>query len=149
MLIREMTREASLDLLTRKGVGRLACSLNDQPYITPLTFAHGNSALYSFSTAGQKIDWMRANPLVCLAADEIESPQKWMSVIVFGRYEELPETDVYREAREFAHSLLSRQPLWWEPGYARTIIGGKERALEPIYFRIHIHRMSGHQASPE
>jgi len=149
MLIREMTREASLDLLARKGVGHLACALDGQPYITPISFAYAGGALYGFATAGQKITWMRANPLVCVEADEIESPQKWMSVVVFGRYEELPDREELREARQFAYSVLQRQPLWWEPGYARTIIGGKERALEPIYFRIHVHHVSGHRATLE
>jgi nitroimidazol reductase NimA-like FMN-containing flavoprotein (pyridoxamine 5'-phosphate oxidase superfamily) len=35
---------------------------------------------------------MRSNPLVCVEVDEVLSHDHWVSVIVFGRYEELPET---------------------------------------------------------
>lgn len=33
MIIRELTRQASLDLLTRIRLGRLACARANQPYI--------------------------------------------------------------------------------------------------------------------
>ena len=66
MLIQELTKQASLDLLARSHVGRLGCAREGQPYIVPTYFAYANNCLYSFSTIGQKIDWMRTNPLVCL-----------------------------------------------------------------------------------
>lgn len=149
MLIQEMTRQACFDLLARRRFGRLACAREDQPYITPLYFAPQSDSLYSFSTTGQKIKWMRSNPLVCVEADEVESPQKWSTVIVFGRYEELPKTPDYEDARQLAYSLLQQRPQWWEPAYVKTILHGKERELELVYFRINIHIISGHRASPE
>jgi nitroimidazol reductase NimA-like FMN-containing flavoprotein (pyridoxamine 5'-phosphate oxidase superfamily) len=148
MLIQEMTRKASLEFLGQRRVGHLACSRHGQPYITPLYFARDGDFLYSFSTVGRKIEWMRINPLVCVEADEIKSPQKWSSVIVFGRYEEIPRQPAFKDAREFAHSLLQTAPNWWEPGYAKTNLLGKERELEPVYFRIHISDISGHWADP-
>jgi hypothetical protein len=36
--------------------------------------------LYSFATIGRKVEWMRANPLVCVEVDEIVSRQKWQTV---------------------------------------------------------------------
>src|SRR5450631_3569067 len=92
MLIRNMTRQASIDLLARRRLGRLACAHDGQPYITPLAFEYDENYLYSFSTLGQKITWMRANPRVCIEAEELASPQDWATVIVLGRYEELPDT---------------------------------------------------------
>lgn len=149
MLIQEMTRKASLDFLAHKRFGRLACVRDGQPYITPTSFALDGNQLYSFSTVGQKIEWMRLNPLVCIEVDEIESPQKWCSVIVLGRYEELPKTEDSEAVRQFAYSLVRRYPQWWEPGYAKTILQGKSRELEPVYFRVHITQISGHRATPE
>ena len=73
-LIQELTRQASLDLLARTRLGRLACTQGNQPYIVPLYFAYKDECLYGFSTTGQKIEWMRANPLVCIEADEVVSP---------------------------------------------------------------------------
>jgi uncharacterized protein len=149
MLIQEMSRRACIDLLARHRLGRLACAREGQPYIVPFYFAHQAENLYSFSTVGQKIEWMRSNPLVCVEADEVESPQKWSSVIVFGRYEELPKSPECEDARRLAYSLLQQRPQWWEPGYARTFLHGEERELELVYFRIHITGISGHCASPE
>ena len=148
MLIGELDRKASLDFLTRKQFGRLACSHEGQPYITPINFVHSENYLYSLSTIGRKIEWMRGNPLICIEADEIESAQKWSSVVVLGRYEELTKTAEFEYLRRFAWELLQQRPQWWEPGYAKTILGGTERLLEPVYFRIHIDEISGHQATP-
>ena len=64
MVITELTRQASLDLLTRAHLGRLACAQGNQPYVVPFYFVYYHDCLYGFSTVGQKIDWMRANPLV-------------------------------------------------------------------------------------
>jgi nitroimidazol reductase NimA-like FMN-containing flavoprotein (pyridoxamine 5'-phosphate oxidase superfamily) len=89
---------------------------------------------------------MRANPLVCVEADEVTSSQQWTSVVAFGRYEELPDEPRYDAERRLAHSLLSERPLWWEPGYARTLIGGAERPLDLVYFRIDVGQITGHRA---
>ena len=77
MIIQEMTRDESLKFLTDKRFGRLACAFNGQPYITPLYFARHEDCLYSFSTEGQKLEWMRLNPLVCVEADDIKAPHDW------------------------------------------------------------------------
>lgn len=149
MFIQEMTRQASLDFLARTHLGRLACAQAAQPYIVPIYFSYRDSCLYSFSTVGQKVSWMRVNPLVCVQADEVISSQKWTSVIIFGRFEELPDVPEWSNERVLAHDLLQRRAMWWEPGYAKTILHGAERPLVPVFYRIHITGVTGHQASPE
>ena len=148
MLIQVLTRPASLDLLARTRLGRLACAQGTQPYVVPFYFAFNESCLYSFSTAGQKIEWMRTNPLVCVEVDEVVSPEQWVSVIVFGRYQELPDTLEWQTAREHAHEMLQQYPIWWEPGYVKTILYGKERPLVPVFYRISVGQITGHRASP-
>ena len=148
VLIRELTREASLDLLARTRLGRLACAQGAQPYVVPIYFASRVDCLYSFSTLGQKIEWMRANPLVCVEADEVVSPEQWVSVIVFGRYEELPDTPEWQSARTFAYTLLTRKVVWWEPAYVKTILHGTPRPLVPVFYRIHALQITGHRATP-
>ena len=53
---------------------------------------------YVFSTFGQKVRWMRANPQVCVQTDQIENQGEWISVIVNGQYEELPEPQLRSRA---------------------------------------------------
>jgi nitroimidazol reductase NimA-like FMN-containing flavoprotein (pyridoxamine 5'-phosphate oxidase superfamily) len=149
VLIQELTRQASLDLLARTRFGRLACAQEAQPYVVPFYFVYDNDCLYSFSTIGRKIEWMRANPLVCVEADEVVSPEQWMSVIVFGCYEELRDTPEYRDVRVFAHTLLKRHAVWWEPAYAKTILHGTQRPLVPVVYRIHGLQITGHRAIPD
>lgn len=54
------------ELLERVSFGRLACALDNQPYVVPVAFAYEPGSIYVFSTAGKKIEWMRQNPKVCL-----------------------------------------------------------------------------------
>lgn len=148
MLIREMTRDESVALLSRNRRGRLACARDGQPYITPIHFAHDADYLYCFSTLGQKIEWMRTNPLVCVETEEVESSSTWATVIVLGRYEELPRTPArtpeYEEARRVGNALLQDQPMWWEPGSSMLL--DAQRELEIVYFRIDISDISGRRA---
>ena len=149
MTIREQTKAESLGFLARVRLGRLACSQANQPYVVPFYFVCHDGYLYSFSTLGQKIEWMRANPLVCVLADEVAGPLDWTSVVVSGRYEELLDTPELSGALQFAHRLLSQNAIWWEPGYTRTILHDIERPLAPLFFRIHIDQMTGHRAVAE
>ena len=145
MLIQSMTGMASLELLERATLGRVACSHEGQPYITPMSVTYDANWLYSLSTLGQKITWMRANPHVCVEVEELVSPQDWATVIVIGRYQELTT----EKERTYAHDLLERRPAWWEPGYSRTVMEGKERPLKPVYFRILIDQVTGHRGIPD
>ncbi len=101
MVIREMGREESLQVLARARLARLACAHENQPYVVPVYFVYheASECLYGFTTPGQKVEWMRANPLVCVEVDEIAADVQWVSVIAFGRYEELPEAPGSDDAR--------------------------------------------------
>ena len=145
MMIHEMTQQEIKELLSRTRIGRLACSYEGQPYIVPLSFAYSSVYLYSLTTAGQKVDWMRKNPKVCVQFDEIQTTNVWQSVLVVGRFEEL--TSQHIDARNTAHQLLSTSAEWWEPAFVKTVIHGQERALEPVYFRIAISETTGHRAA--
>jgi nitroimidazol reductase NimA-like FMN-containing flavoprotein (pyridoxamine 5'-phosphate oxidase superfamily) len=146
VVIGELSKDACLDLLARVQLGRLACSRANQPYICPLFFAYHEHSLYCASTIGKKIKWMRENPVVSILFDEIESAQRWTTVIIQGRYEELPDTPETQDGRQLAWTLLQKRKLWWEPGYARTILSATERPMAPLYFRIRVEQISGHYA---
>lgn len=148
MLIREMTRQACLDMLAHAHLCRLACAQSGQPYVVPSYFAYHNTFLYGFATVGQKIEWMRADPRVCVEADEIVNQENWSTVIVFGQYEELPVVPEYEAERAVARRVLQEKAMWWEPGYVKTILHGVERPLVPVFFRIRIGQITGHRATP-
>jgi nitroimidazol reductase NimA-like FMN-containing flavoprotein (pyridoxamine 5'-phosphate oxidase superfamily) len=147
VFIHEMTDEECRSALQNASVGRLACARDNQPYVVPINFAFDGTYLYGFTTLGQKIEWMRSNPLVCLEVDELISHNQWMSIVVFGRYEELPDKPEYQKARIHAHALLQQHAMWWEPAYISQEHRDQPHSLTPIFYRIYIDRMTGHRAT--
>jgi uncharacterized protein len=149
MLILELTNEECTGMLTRLNFGRLGCSRDNQPYVVPIHFAYHDRHLYTVAALGQKIEWMRANPLVCVEADEIIDHYHWMSVVVQGRYEELPDSPEWRMERELAYSLLQRRKMWWEPAWAKEALRVAVEQVMPMYYRIHIDEMTGRRGRPD
>ena len=184
MVIREMSREECLRVLAGARLARLACAQENQPYVVPVYLAYhqpssGEACFYGFTTPGQKVAWMRANPLVCVEVDDVAAYDQWVSVIAMGRYEELPETpgsdgtrgrvperserqvgeampalsadSCHRDdERERAWQVLKTHPMWQEPGWstwAARAHGDSAEALVPIFYRIRIDRVTGHEAA--
>ena len=71
MLVQDLNKQECCELLERVGFGRLGCASEDQPYVVPIYFAYEANSLFGLSTVGQKIEWMRKNPRVCVEVDEV------------------------------------------------------------------------------
>ena len=145
MIVHELNRSACAEILERTDLGRLACAHEGQPYVVPIHFSFdaARGCLYAFSTVGQKIQWMRRNPKVCVEVEDIADKNHWTTVLAFGRYEELDDS-VDEAARNSAQELFSKRPEWWLPAAAK--VGPREHHAMVIY-RIQIDRMTGRRAS--
>jgi nitroimidazol reductase NimA-like FMN-containing flavoprotein (pyridoxamine 5'-phosphate oxidase superfamily) len=171
MFIQEMTKSDCLSTLAHARLGRLACAHENQPYIVPIYFVYEEPYLYGFATPGQRVEWMRSNPLVCVELDQVEARDQWTSIIIFGQYEELPDTPEGGQAqphgrepsrrtarptwisypdqeRLHAHELLQEHAVWWEPGSVPCTHGNPGQALTPVFYRIRIDRITGRRATP-
>jgi uncharacterized protein len=148
MQINEMKTEECNTFLERISIGRLACSFESQPYVVPIYFACEKSYIYVFSTLGQKVKWMRANPKVCVQADEIQNQGEWISVIVDGESQELV-LPRYTAERQHATSLLAARYHWWLNAFGERQARVGDKAIEPLFFRIRIHSISGLRATDE
>lgn len=148
MFIEKMTEAECLGTLARTRLGRLACAHQNQPYIVPIYFAYEQPYLYALTTPGQKIEWMRYNPLVCLEVDEVVDAEHWTSVVVFGQYEELRDLPEWKDPSLHALVLLNKNAGWWEPGCASSRLRDPAQPLEPVLYRIRIDRISGRRATP-
>lgn len=146
MLVHKLTATECKEVLARVNLGRLACARANQPYIVPISFyfAPRDRCLYSFSTVGQKIEWMRRNPKVCIEVDEISDRFNWLTVVVLGRYEEITKPDTDNADMHRARELLQDRPSWWLPAAAK-LADGTERAAS-VFFRITIESVSGRRA---
>jgi hypothetical protein len=157
MLIREISLAECLRFLTGTRLARLACAHENQPYIVPVYLAYhrplrGEACLYGFTTPGQKIAWMRSNPLVCVEVEEVTAYDRWVSVIASGRYEELPDVAGRNGERLLAHEILQAQAIWWEPAssvYASRIQPDAPEPFIPVFYKIRIDHITGHEATQD
>jgi nitroimidazol reductase NimA-like FMN-containing flavoprotein (pyridoxamine 5'-phosphate oxidase superfamily) len=150
MRIIPISQQECSELLQRVSIGRLACSLNDQPYVVPVAFSYEPDCIYIFSTLGKKIEWMRKNPKVCLQADEIGNRSNWTSVVVTGTYLELNAPQYHTSQREHARERLAAQSSeWWRIPLSEARDRGLVSSIETVFVRIDITSMSGLRAIPE
>jgi nitroimidazol reductase NimA-like FMN-containing flavoprotein (pyridoxamine 5'-phosphate oxidase superfamily) len=142
MVVNEISGQECRAVLARASIGRLGCALDNQPYVLPIYLACESDYMYVLSTFGQKIEWMRANPKVCVEVDEIASDFQWVSVIVNGRYQELPEPQ-YADERARAWKLLETHYRWWQTAFAERQLKAGDSLITPIFFCIRIDSMTG------
>jgi nitroimidazol reductase NimA-like FMN-containing flavoprotein (pyridoxamine 5'-phosphate oxidase superfamily) len=147
MRVVELSKEECRQLLKRVRLGRLGCSLDNQPYVVPVYFSYKGDFIYIFSAVGKKIEWMRRNPKLCLQADEIAGLTNWFSVIVTGTYLELGERQ-HPAQRELALEQLSQYSEWWTVPFAQKREAVTDRSIQPVFFRIDIESMTGLSTMP-
>jgi nitroimidazol reductase NimA-like FMN-containing flavoprotein (pyridoxamine 5'-phosphate oxidase superfamily) len=147
MIVKELTEHECTNLLREAKLGHLACASANRPYVVPITFAFADKYIYSFSLIGQKIEWMRRNPDVCLQVDDFEESRGWKSVVVYGVFEELPDRIGSKRERDHAWSLLNKHATWWEPGGLKPVTAAP--ASSHLFYRIRIERLTGRQAVEE
>ena len=126
MMVKEMTRSECIGLISASRLGRLACSKNDRPYIIPIYYALDGNCLYSFSMPGQKAGWR--------------------SVVIYGKYQEFPDTDQWHHQRLHAWSILERHIDWWEPGALKPMPQPIASASPHLFYGIDIVEVTGRMA---
>jgi len=87
-------------LLVKQVTGRLGCHANGITYIVPINYIYRHPYILAHSAEGQKINMMRENPNVCFQVDEIKSVFRWKSVVAWGRFEEITDTDEKQQAMQ-------------------------------------------------
>jgi uncharacterized protein len=99
---KQITERKEIDAIIHASpVCRMAMARDNQPYLVPLSFGYDGSAVYIHTAAqGKKIDFIQANPRVCiefehqvsLIRDDTQACKwsfKFKSVIGFGTISEL------------------------------------------------------------
>jgi len=145
MLIHDLAFDECVQLLQRNSVGHLGCAKDDEPYVVPIhySFDAEQHVIYVVSTLGQKVEWMRANPRVCLTVDEISDKNHWTTVVLNGAYEEIGDADVSNEAQKRSQRLFQQRKEWWLPAMAKHAGEATRRVL---VFQIRIDRMTGRRS---
>lgn len=149
MLIRTLSRPECIELLAANRLAHLACCKDNQPYVVPIYYAYSEGHLYAFSMPGRKIDWMRKNPVISLQIDARGKEREWRSVVVDGRYEELPDRIGYKRERDHAWLELSKHFDWWEPGAYKPVTPPMADHSPHVFFRVIIEQISGREAKED
>ena len=148
MVINEIPEAECAEILSRVSFGRLGCAHDNQPYVVPVNFAYESGDIYVISTLGQKIEWMRENPRVCVLVDEIKSTSEWVSIVANGNYQELREPQ-FTDERDHARKLLVRPGRWGQAALAERQLKTGNDLIATIFFRIRLDSMTGLRATPE
>ena len=95
---------------------------------------------------GQKIEWMRKNPRVCVEVDEIAGKDKWTTVPGLRAATRKPERSPEgRRRRENARNgCFQARQEWWLPGAGKV---PSSKHHEMVVYQIEIDRMGVNPAA--
>ena len=130
--VRDMSRDEIERLLGRGWYGHLGCSRDGHPYVVPMSYAYDGGDLYFFTTEGTKTEFIAANHEVCFQVEEIESAERWQSVMLTGRAELLSDAAEV----ERAMFLVSERNPSLTPAISRTKIGAWTRLNRIALYRL-------------
>ncbi|NNE78373.1 MAG: flavin mononucleotide-binding protein, partial [Pricia sp.] len=134
-------------LLGRNYIGRLAYISGGTPHINPITYYHDaeEKSILSYSSPGHKIEAMEKYGEVAFQVDEIESIQKWQSVLVQGRFEQLKGSTAKKYLHRFAEGVQQAISKKEDetPKFIRDFSSRLQHRGIPIVYRIQIKDIIG------
>jgi nitroimidazol reductase NimA-like FMN-containing flavoprotein (pyridoxamine 5'-phosphate oxidase superfamily) len=146
-MIKNLEALECFKILENKYIGRLSYIFGKTPFIVPVTYfydAEENSIL-SYSTKGHKIDSMKVHEDVALLVDAIESIQKWQSVQVHGRFEELEGSTAKKYLHKFSEGVQNTivKTNGEKPKFIQDFTSRLKKQTIPVVYRIHISDITG------
>jgi len=133
------------EVIKHQVIGRIGCHADDITYVVPISYAYEDGYIYSHTFEGMKINMMRKNPKVCFQVDTMVNMANWQSVIAWGEFEELHETEMRNQALQklvnrtlpvISSETTHLSPQWPFPSQDITGIKG-------IVFRIRLKVKTG------
>jgi nitroimidazol reductase NimA-like FMN-containing flavoprotein (pyridoxamine 5'-phosphate oxidase superfamily) len=132
-------------LLRREVVGRLGCTDGKMVYVVPISYHYDGEYVYCHTHEGMKIEIMRQHPVVGFEVDKMQNMANWQSVVAHGRFEELTDPELRRDALQKLHErilpVISSEtthlsPDWpFAPAELNKIVG--------VTFRIRLEEKTG------
>lgn len=133
------------NLLHSQLIGRLACIQGDEPYIVPMAYAYEGDRILGQTSSGLKLNILRQNPKVCFEVDQLIDLRNWKSVILFGTFREIQDTQI-NPARQWLFDRifpLSTPAQVHGGGHPVEVVLEDETRVKPVLFAIEISRMTG------
>ena len=146
-MIKNVEASESLKLLDSNYIGRLAYISGKTPYVAPVTYFYEIEAkcILGYSAKGHKIAAMKKNSDVALQVDDIQSIQKWRSVLVHGRFEELEGSTAKKYVHKFSEGVQNTilKANGAKPKFIQDFTSRLQKGTIPIVYRIHILDITG------
>lgn len=137
--IEEMRDAENRETLERLNYAHLACSSSDEPYVVPVHYVFDGTHIFIYTTEGKKAEMLRANPKICLQAEDVQDNTHWVSVIAFGEAEQL----IDEEARQVAlDAILKINPRLTPAISIRWMDSWVRENIEVIY-RVRPKKLTG------
>lgn len=105
-MIGDLNKQQIEELLSKQVIGRIACYHENFIYLIPISYAYDQNFIYVHSFDGMKLDIMRKNPNICFEVDDIKDIANWQSVIAWGKFEELKNSERENGLRILLHRRL-------------------------------------------
>lgn len=137
--IEEMYDDEIRKTLKRLNYAHLACCRDDLPYVVPVHYAYDGEHIFIYTTEGKKAEMLRANPELCLQAEDVADKENWVSVIAFGQAERLVDEDERRSALD---RILEINPRLTPAVSIRWMDSWVRENVEVIY-RVRPRKMTG------
>ena len=140
-----LTEYQAKEVLKKNTLGRIGCTYGKETYIIPISYLYDGKSIIAHSKPGRKILMMRENPEVCFEVDQIQSFNKWKTVIAWGRYEEIQdETEKWKALNAFSRRMMhlkvsqtaqtpETSPMRWHP----------EHDAKTVVYKIHVRKITG------
>lgn len=149
--MKTITSTESTQILAENYIGRLGYISKERVEIIPITYYLDpeHNSILSYSGQGNKIDAMRKNPLVSFQVDEITNLEKWKSVLLYGRFEELTGIDAKYILRIFSEGVkkVIKNKEHSYPNFIQNFSSKAESSDTPIVYRINIQEVTGRERS--
>lgn len=136
-MITTLSVEEARALLRSARLARLGCIAGGEPYVVPVNYVFDGECAISHSLPGRKITAMRERPRVCLQVDEVKNQFNWKSVLAYGSFEEIVNTD------ERARALVLLLSLFPRLTPVEALVAEDANAPAPIAYRIRVDRLTG------
>ena len=105
-MFNELSSAKIEEVLHSHFLAHIGCFDGQSVYVVPISYAYDGTYVYCHSLEGKKLDIMRKNPAVCLQVERIRNFANWESVIAWGQFIELKNTE---EIKLATRVLLNRK----------------------------------------
>lgn len=130
--------------LKEQWILRIGTVHEGKVYVVPISYVYHDGDFFCHSPEGMKIEMMRANPDICVEIDEVLSNGKWISVIGWGKYDELSGEKRDEAIQQLIDKLPAVMPSYTKknsPEWPFTHVSGEN--IPGVIFAIRMNELTG------